>query len=202
MPRCLPGGVELNARRVGEAEERAGPGHDRVPVLDTLADQDRQGVAVAEDQLPVQGLRPRAEAEGHEQPAFRPGDRQECQLARVGLQDHSSSRQTWLTLCLGEMPVRSASWSSSAGRELIRIALMMRSRWLPGCMIASMLPGGVPAYRSCGRSCNTWHDNGTITVTQVTVKIPPGPASGITVNVMVTPPGLRECPRINFPFKW
>lgn len=43
----------------------------------------------------------------------------------------SSERQIWFTACRGEMPVRAATWSSSRGRELIRIAAAMRSRWLP-----------------------------------------------------------------------
>jgi hypothetical protein len=40
----------------------------------------------------------------------------------------SSARQTWFTVCRGEMPVRAAIWSSSRGRELTRIAAMTRSR--------------------------------------------------------------------------
>jgi hypothetical protein len=57
----------------------------------------------------------------------------------------SSSRQIWLTLCRGEMPARSASWSSSRGLGLIRIASMMRSRRLP----VSMLPAADLGFAIC-----------------------------------------------------
>jgi hypothetical protein len=50
-PRCGFGRLDLDARRVGKAEECAGPGRDRVLVIDIFADQERQGVAVAEDEL-------------------------------------------------------------------------------------------------------------------------------------------------------
>lgn len=84
---------------------------------------------------PLSGCRPRSSS--HSLMIFLSGPgRRRTSPARA------SSRQIWLTLCRGEMPVWSASWSSSRGRELIRIASMMRSRWLPGCMTASMLPRG------------------------------------------------------------
>ena len=59
--------LELDACRVGEAEERAGPSRDRVLVSDTFPDQERQGVAVADDEFPFQGLRPLVEEKRHEQ---------------------------------------------------------------------------------------------------------------------------------------
>ena len=84
---------------------------------------------------PLSGCRPRSSS--HSLMIFLSGPgRRRTSPARA------SSRQIWLTLCRGEMPVWSASWSSSRGREPIRIASMMRSRWLPGCMTASMLPRG------------------------------------------------------------
>jgi hypothetical protein len=47
----------------------------------------------------------------------------------------SSARQTWFTVCRGEIPVRAipvraAIWSSFRGWELIRITAATRSRWL------------------------------------------------------------------------
>ncbi len=59
--------LELDARRVGEAEERAGPSGDRVLVSDTFPDKQRQRVAVTDDEFPVQGLHALAEPERHEQ---------------------------------------------------------------------------------------------------------------------------------------
>jgi len=40
-PRCRLGRLERDARGVGEAEECAGPGRDRVLVGDIFADQER-----------------------------------------------------------------------------------------------------------------------------------------------------------------
>ena len=58
---------EPDARCVGEAEEREGPGGDRVLVSHTLPDQQRQGVVLPDEEFPVYGLRALAEPERHEQ---------------------------------------------------------------------------------------------------------------------------------------
>ena len=51
---CSPfDGYELDACRVGEAEERACPGRDRILIGDIWTDQERKGVVVAEDKLAV-----------------------------------------------------------------------------------------------------------------------------------------------------
>jgi len=77
--------LKLDARRVGEAKECVGPSRDRVLLNDTFADQERQGVAAFEDELPLHRLGPPGEVERHEQAGFGPGDWQQRQLTAVAL---------------------------------------------------------------------------------------------------------------------
>jgi hypothetical protein len=76
---------EFDACRVGKAEERTCPDRGRSFVRDFCTDQERNGVAVAEDKLSMQDVHPHAEAEWHMQASFRAGDWQKRQLPDIGL---------------------------------------------------------------------------------------------------------------------
>lgn len=63
-------------------------GFGRILVSDIFADQEKQGITVAEDGLPLQRLLSLAEPERQEQAGCGPTDLRQRQLAEVALQDH------------------------------------------------------------------------------------------------------------------
>ena len=69
--------LEVDAGRIGEAEQRADPGRYCVPVSDMSPDQKWQGVVVTEEEFSFKGLRALAEAEWHEQAGLASGDGQQ-----------------------------------------------------------------------------------------------------------------------------
>lgn len=85
---CRLDGFELYACCGSKPEECKRPGRDRILVSDIRTNQERKGIVVAEDKLPMQSVHPTMEAEWHEQTRFGSGDREERQLANIALKDH------------------------------------------------------------------------------------------------------------------